>query len=95
MSDLFRSAKPLDLRPYQLEAIEQVRAHIRAGAKNVCLVAPTGSGKTVIGSHLLNEASTKMRKSVFVVDRIIGKEIADEGQLPEDAGASREADRGA
>ena len=70
MSDLFRSAKPLDLRPYQLEAIEQVRAHIRAGAKNVCLVAPTGSGKTVIGSHLLNEASTKMRKSVFVVDRI-------------------------
>lgn len=32
---------------------------------------------------------------MFAVDRLIGKENADEGQLPEDAGASREADRGA
>lgn len=33
--------------------------------------------------------------AMFAVDSLIGKEIADEGQLPEDAGSSREADRGA
>lgn len=68
--DLFPAARTLDLRPYQLEAIEAVRAHIRAGKKNIILCSPTGSGKTVIGSHLLDESSKKMRRSVFVVDRI-------------------------
>lgn len=70
MSDLFPAHRQLDLRPYQLEAIEQVRAHIRAGKKNIILCSPTGSGKTVIGSHLLDESNKKMRRSVFVVDRI-------------------------
>jgi len=40
------------LRDYQLDAVEQARNAIRGGAKNVLIVAPTGSGKTVIGSHL-------------------------------------------
>lgn len=33
--------------------------------------------------------------AMFAVDCLIDKENADEGQLPEDAGSSREADRGA
>lgn len=69
-SGLFRDdAKALDLRPYQLDAIEQVREHIRNGKKNIILCAPTGSGKTVIGSHLINEADRKLKRSAFVVDR--------------------------
>lgn len=71
MSDLFSApAGEVDLRPYQLAAVEQVREHIRQGKRNIILCAPTGSGKTVIGSHLINESQRKMRKSAFVVDRV-------------------------
>lgn len=71
MSDLFApEIGEVALRPYQLAAIDQVRGHIRAGKKNILLCAPTGSGKTVIGSHLINESQRKMRRSAFVVDRI-------------------------
>lgn len=45
-------------------------------------------GGTAFGAFLLAFV-------LFVVDRIIGKEIADEGQLQNDVEASREADRGA
>lgn len=60
----------IDLRDYQLNAVEQARQAIRGGAKNVLIVAPTGSGKTVIGSHLIDEACAKGRRSAFVIDRL-------------------------
>jgi superfamily II DNA or RNA helicase len=60
----------IELRPYQVEAIEQARAAIRAGAKNVLICAPTGSGKTVLASHLIAESKAKGRRSAFVVDRL-------------------------
>ena len=34
------------LRPYQLEAIARVRLAMQQGRRRVCLVMPTGSGKT-------------------------------------------------
>jgi DNA repair protein RadD len=61
--------KPV-LRDYQLAAVEQARAAIRAGAKNILICAPTGSGKTVIASHLVDECKTKGRRAAFVVDRL-------------------------
>ncbi len=71
MIDLFTAeAQEVALRPYQLAAVERVRQYVRQGKKNIILCAPTGSGKTVIGSHLINESQRKMRKSVFVVDRV-------------------------
>ena len=39
----------VDLRGYQAQAIELARDALRAGAKNVLICAPTGSGKTVLG----------------------------------------------
>lgn len=60
----------ISLRDYQLEAVEKARAAIRGGAKNVLIVAPTGSGKTVIGSHLIEESVAKGKRSVFVIDRL-------------------------
>lgn len=60
----------LELRPYQLEAIEHAREALRAGARNVLICAPTGAGKTVIASHLINESRLKGLRSAFVVDRL-------------------------
>lgn len=37
-----------ELRPYQVQAIESMRAEFRRGKRAVLLVSPTGSGKTVL-----------------------------------------------
>jgi len=42
----------LRLRGYQQRAVEQARDAFRSGARGVALVLPTGSGKTVIASHI-------------------------------------------
>lgn len=69
MSGLFpASAQAIELRDYQLAAIEAIREHIRAGKKNILLCAPTGSGKTLCGAHLINESKRKLKRSAFVVD---------------------------
>lgn len=62
--------KPIELRSYQLDAIERLRDGIRAGLRNQILCAPTGAGKTIIGAHLINECKNKGKRAVFVCDRI-------------------------
>jgi superfamily II DNA or RNA helicase len=59
----------IDLREYQGDAVQQARELIRQGARNVLICAPTGAGKTVIASHLIDESQAKGRRSAFVVDR--------------------------
>lgn len=39
-------------RPYQQRAVDEVRAHFRAGKRAVLVVSPTGSGKTTMGAML-------------------------------------------
>ena len=41
------------LRPYQARAVSLVRREWAAGHSSVCLVAPTGSGKTTMGAALV------------------------------------------
>ncbi len=60
----------VELRDYQLDAVQKARDAIRSGAKNILIVAPTGSGKTVIGSHLIDESVSKGKRSAFVIDRL-------------------------
>jgi len=36
---------------YQKETVKQARELIRQGFKNILIVSPTGSGKTVIATH--------------------------------------------
>lgn len=62
--------KAIDLRPYQLDAVEGLRVKIREGQKRLILVAPTGAGKTVIASHLLRQADQKGSYALFMVDRV-------------------------
>lgn len=58
------------LRPYQADAVQNLRREIAAGKRNLMLCAPTGSGKTLIGCHMMNEALKKGNRALFVVDRL-------------------------
>ena len=43
---------PLTLRPYQQEALQSVKDNFQKGISKQLIVLPTGSGKTVIFSHI-------------------------------------------
>jgi superfamily II DNA or RNA helicase len=60
----------VDLRDYQAAAFEQAREHIRNGARSVLINAPTGAGKTVLASAIMEMASQKGKRANFVVDRL-------------------------
>ena len=57
------------LRDYQERAIEKLRESMRRGNKKILLVAPTGSGKTVIASALIQAAVDKRNACLFVAHR--------------------------
>ena len=46
----------MQLRPYQTEAMTEARAAYAAGARGVLVVAPTGSGKTVLAAACAKSA---------------------------------------
>lgn len=58
------------LREYQKETVRQAREMVRLGFKNILIVAPTGSGKTVIATHMTDIARAKGSRVAFVVDRL-------------------------
>ena len=66
----FQEPKEISLRPYQADAIENLRASIRSGKKRLLLCAGTGAGKTLTAAHLLKEAHRKGRYALFIVDRV-------------------------
>lgn len=55
---------------YQVPAVEAVRQALREGARSVLINAPTGSGKTVMASALMELTMNKGRRANFVVDRL-------------------------
>ena len=57
------------LRAYQSDALEEVREAIRMGFRRILIVAPTGSGKTVIAAQIVKLAAEKMRRSMFLAHR--------------------------
>lgn len=57
------------LRPYQKDPIRCIRDAVRAGARNILLCAPTGSGKTEIAACLADLNRLKGKRSAIVVDR--------------------------
>lgn len=56
-------------RDYQLQGIEAVRQCIRDGNRKILLVSPTGSGKTVIASHIIQNSDARGYHSLFVAHR--------------------------
>lgn len=64
----------LALRPYQLKALDDVRTAL-VQHRRVCLVAPTGSGKTVIAGEMIDGVLRKGKRAVFLAHR---KELLDQ-----------------
>lgn len=63
------------LRPYQVEAIEQIRAAIRTGKRRILLTVPTGGGKTLTAASMIAGALARGKRSQFVAHR---KELIDQ-----------------
>lgn len=57
------------LRPYQQTAVDAVRESFRAGRRRPLLVAPTGSGKTVVFSYITASAAAKGNRTLVLVHR--------------------------
>lgn len=74
----------MQLRPYQLRAIEALRASYARGRRRPLLVAPTGSGKTVCAAYVIQAALTRGNRCLMVAPRreLIGqtvRKLADAG----------------
>lgn len=62
--------KDIVLRNYQESAVERLREGIRQGCRRQILVAPTGSGKTIMAMHLIAESQRKGARAWFIADRL-------------------------
>ncbi len=59
----------MEPREYQLEAIDRIADAMGRGKKRVLLQAPTGSGKTIISSNIMQRAVNKGSQALFLADR--------------------------
>lgn len=59
----------VNLRPYQLKAVEEIRAAYRVGKRAPLLVSPTGSGKTCVFSFIAQGASAKGNRTLILTHR--------------------------
>ena len=58
------------LYDYQLIAIEKIQAAFKSGNKRVLLQSPTGSGKTIIFTHIASLVTKKHKKVVIISHRL-------------------------
>jgi superfamily II DNA or RNA helicase len=57
------------LRHYQLAAAHEIQTRILQGARRILVVAPTGSGKTVLFAHLTTQARARGLRVLIVAHR--------------------------
>ena len=57
----------MNLYDYQQTVVEQVEGKIAAGVRRIIVAAPTGSGKTVIGSEIIKRAVAEYRWRVLFI----------------------------
>ena len=58
------------LRPYQHDAVDRVRLAFMAGPRSVLFVLPTGGGKTVVFSHIAQQAAARGNRIAVLVHRV-------------------------
>ena len=56
----------MDLRPYQQDMIDRTREALRHHSR-LCLVAPTGAGKTALTVHMMQKAAQRGNRALFIV----------------------------
>ena len=61
----------LELRPYQMDGISQIRDAFKRGYRRPLVYAPCGAGKSELAAYMLNSSQQKGKKSMFIVDRIV------------------------
>jgi superfamily II DNA or RNA helicase len=61
--------KAPELRPYQRGAIDKFHGAVAAGKRRIILVAPTGSGKTILGADIINTATRAQRRVLVLAHR--------------------------
>lgn len=59
----------LELRPYQLDLINDIKSEIRSGKKSICAVLGCGGGKSVIQGTIAASATAKKNRVLFLVHR--------------------------
>ena len=55
-----------ELRPYQINAVAEINSVIAAGKRRPLLVAPTGSGKTLIFTALIKQFVEEGKRVVVI-----------------------------
>ncbi|MFC0131401.1 DEAD/DEAH box helicase [Massilia eurypsychrophila] len=60
----------LALRPYQANAVQNLRLALAGGVLRLMLCSPTGSGKTEIGMALVKGARAKHKRVAFLCNRV-------------------------
>lgn len=60
----------IQLRDYQLKLIQGVRSEFIKGNQNVIMQSATGSGKTIMFSYIVKEASNKGKKCLILTNRV-------------------------
>ena len=59
----------VQLRPYQRQSIKDIRDNFVQKLKKILLVAPTGSGKTVVASEMIRRVVEGGKSCLFVAHR--------------------------
>lgn len=60
---------PPSLRPYQASGVAEIRGAFMAGHRHVLYSLPTGGGKTVVFSHIAEQAAMRGNRIVILVHR--------------------------
>lgn len=55
------------LRPYQADAVAQIKEHFKKGNRKVLLHLATGGGKTVVFSHIMQEVAKRAKRPIMIV----------------------------
>jgi DNA repair protein RadD len=55
-----------DLRPYQVDIINECRRKLADGIFRICIVAPTGSGKTIVFSEIVRSAVEREKRALIL-----------------------------
>ena len=64
-----RGARMIELRPYQCDVIQAFDAEVDRGIRRLILVAPTGSGKTVILAEIVRKLARSSKRVMVLAHR--------------------------